>query len=244
MTTTRRRTPPPLRSLIAVIAVVGTVGASIGLAAGLVELTLGSSLRSWVGDKQDTTRLGLATVLLAMLALTAALALRRQAISSPRRLAAAVALLGPGLIGFTTVGRLWYLPGALLLTASVMLLADLRHARPVLGAALARNWTAVLTTVLALLYLFLGATALGLAGILGMLGGLAALAVLALHCRLARPLGIAILVLAVLPFALLTWWSIATPLIGALLFAYGASALRPMRRISFAQPRVLPPSRS
>ena len=38
--------------------------------------------------------------------------------------------------------------------------------------------------------------------------------------------GLAILAIATLPFALLTWWSVATPLIGTLLLALGVTALR------------------
>jgi hypothetical protein len=111
----------PARRLIGAI---GAAGATLGVVVGLVELTVGPSIRSWVGDKQDTSRLGLATLLLAALglatlllaalALVASLSLRRTGSAPPARLAAAIGLLVPGLICFTTVGRLWYLPGALL----------------------------------------------------------------------------------------------------------------------------------
>jgi hypothetical protein len=65
-----------------------------------------------------------------------------------------------------------------------------------------------------------------MAGLLGILGGLAVLALLPLRSKLSRPLGLALLALATLPFALLTWWTVATPLIGVLLLALGAAALR------------------
>ena len=93
----------------------GVVGGMFGLAAGLTELTAGPSIRSWVGDKEDTTRLGLATIALAAIALTAAIVLAREPDTSPtRRLTLATGLLLPGVVCFTTAGRLWYLPGALL----------------------------------------------------------------------------------------------------------------------------------
>jgi len=171
---------------------------------------------------QDTTRLGLATLLLAAVALLSALALRRAGASPPARLAAAVGLLVPGLISFTTVGRLWYLPGALLVAAGTAALANLRQETNAARAALDRNWTAIL----ALFYVFLGATALGLAGLLGILGGLTVLAALALRTRLPRRLGLAVLAIAALPFALLAWWSVAIPVIGILLIATGSAALR------------------
>jgi hypothetical protein len=48
-----------------IAAIVGIGGATLGLVPGLVELTAGPAIRSWVGNKEDTTRLGLATLVLA-----------------------------------------------------------------------------------------------------------------------------------------------------------------------------------
>lgn len=208
-------------------AILGVVGATLGLVAGLVELTAGPSIRSWVGNKEDTTRLGLATLVLAAIAFAAALALlRRPDASAPRRLALAAALLLPGLICFTTVGRLWYVPGALLLAAGLLVAADLRNELKEVAVAAGRSWTAILTAVLGCFYVFLGATALGLAGVLGIAGGLLVLGLVAARRKLPVPIALALLLLAALPFAALTWWSVATPLIGILLLAVGVPALR------------------
>jgi hypothetical protein len=222
MTTTVNESWVGLQRLAAAL---GTLGAGLGLLAGVVELTAGPSIRSWVGNKEDTTRLGLATVLLAAVALLAAVVLRRAAASPTMRFAAAVGLVAPGLICFTTVGRVWYLPGAILVAAGVLALADLRQEAHTVRTTLNRNWTAILAAVLALFYVFLGATALGFAGLVGILGGLAVLGLLALHTKLSRPFGLALLMFATLPFALLTWWSLATPLIGVLVLATGSAAL-------------------
>jgi len=212
-------------------ALVGTIGASLGLAAGLAELTFGPSIRSWVGNKADTTRLGLATVVLAALALVAALVLlRRPRAPAPVRLALAAGLLIPGLICFTTVGRLWYVPGVLLVGAGIATVVDLRKEMREVATTLGRNWTAVLTVVLGAFYVFLGATALGLAGILGILGGLLAFTLVAARGALPTPVALGLLLAAALPFAALTWWSVATPLIGLLLLALGALAVRAARR--------------
>src|SRR5918995_6536962 len=101
-------------------------GATLGLVAGLVELTAGPHLRSWVGDKQDTTRLGLATIVLSLVALAAVAGWRRRQTSTAMQLRVAASLLVPGrLIGFTTVGRLWYPPGVLLLAGACVALIDL-----------------------------------------------------------------------------------------------------------------------
>jgi len=61
---------------------------------------VGPSVRPWIGDKLDTTRLGLTTMLLSVVALAAAITLRRSgARVSGQRLAVAVALTVPGLVG-------------------------------------------------------------------------------------------------------------------------------------------------
>jgi MFS family permease len=228
-----------------IAATLGIVGATLGLVAGVVELTAGPSIRSWVGNKEDTTRLGLATLVLAAIALAAALALaRRLDASAPRRLVFAAALLLPGLICFTTVGRLWYLPGALLIAAGVTVADDLRGEAREVAAAATRNGTAILTVVLACFYVFLGATALGVAGVLGILGGLLILGLVAMRGKLPMPVTVVLLLLATLPFAVLTWWSVATPLIGILLLALGMLALsrsreRPHRPRRAGTARVL-----
>jgi hypothetical protein len=205
---------------------VGAAGAALGVVAGLVELTVGPSIRGWVGDKADTTRLGLATILLAAIALGCALVLiRRRCLAAPARLALAAGLLIPGLVCFTTVGRLWYVPGVLLVAAGIGVAASLRGARRELAPAVARSWPTVLTVLLAAFYVFLGATALGLAGALGIAGGLLVLGLAAARGRVPATLALPLLLAAVIPFAALTWWSVATPLLALLLLAIGIPAL-------------------
>jgi hypothetical protein len=226
--------------LVRVAARLGVAGGTLGLIAGLVELTAGGTIRSWVGDKNDTARLGLATILLAMIALTAALALLTGRAASPQqRLAVSAGLLLPGLICFTTAGRLWYAPGALLVGAGLGVAADLRKETHPLAASLERNWTALLTMVLAAFYVFLGATALGLAGALGVAGGLLVLALLAARDMTPAKLAIPLLLVAAIPFAALTWWSVATPLIGILLIAIGILGLKPPRRSTATPTRTV-----
>ena len=204
----------------------GVVGGTLGLAAGLAELAAGPSIRSWVGNKQDTTRLGLATLVLSAIALAAAIALaRRPAAAAPRRFALVAGLLLPGMICFTTVGRLWYLPGALLVAAGVLALADLRRDAAVITAAVARKWTTVLTALLGCFYVFLGATELGITGLVGIVGGILVLAAAAGHGRTPRRCRTPFLFVAVAPFAVLTWWSVVTPLIALLAIAIGSPAI-------------------
>jgi MFS family permease len=217
----------------------GGVGAALGLVAGLVELSAGPSLRSWVGDKSDTTRLGIATIVLCAIALAAVFELAHRPNARPaRRCLLAIAILVPGLICFTTVGRLSYAPGSLLASAGMLVLADLRGTGHELSAAAGRNWTALLAAVLGCFMVFLGATALGAAGALGIAGGLVVVGLIASRGKLALGLALPLLAVAVIPFVGLTWWSVATPLIGALALTLGTLALCAARRTARDGPTI------
>jgi hypothetical protein len=203
-------------------------GSTLGLAAGLVELVAGPHLRPWIGDKQDTTRLGLATIVLSLVALIATVGwLRRRHATPAHRLLTVACLMLPGLICFTTVGRLWWAPGTLLVAASLAIASELRHQAAEVRAIIGRGWQMGLTAVLAGLYVFLGATALGSAGALGILGGLLVLGGLVASARLTRWTRALLLLAAAVPFATLTWWSVITPLLGVLILVIGWGALGP-----------------
>jgi hypothetical protein len=218
-------------SLSRVGACLAALGASLGLVSGVVELALGPHIRSWVGDKQDTTRLGLATIALSAIALAAAVTwLRRRDGSVGTRLLIAVGLLVPGAICFTTVGRAWYLPGGFLVIAAGLASAGFRGEARDVVATISRSWLAVLTVALGAFYIFLGATALGVAGALGIVGGFVILALVATGRGVPLRLRLSLLVVAALPFALLTWWSIVTPLLAILVIAVGTPALRRANR--------------
>jgi hypothetical protein len=203
---------------------VGTVGALLGVVVGLIDLAVGPSIRSWVGDKQDTTGLGIATILLSLVALASAVApmvLRSR--STGLRLAAAAGLLVPAGICFTTAGRLWYAPGILLICAGVIAAAWARQAGDVL-ATVEREWLLVLTTVLAGFYVLLGAVAWGVVGALGIVGGV--LIFVALVSGRSQRVAMLLLIIGALPFAVATWWSVVTPLIGLLVLLLGGLAAR------------------
>jgi hypothetical protein len=217
----------------------GVVGGTLGVIAGLVELIAGPMMREWVGNKHDTTRLGIATFVLAAVALASALALvNRPTARAPLNFVLALGLLLPGLICFTTVGRLWYIPGALLVAAGAVVAAGLWGERRTIAVAAERSWTAMLVVVLALLYVFLGATGLGTAGVLGLAGGLVILVLVAMRGRISAPLALVLLLGAALPFAALTWWSVATPLIALLLLATGVPILARHRTQGSGQPHT------
>lgn len=198
----------------------------MGVVAGLVELTVGPSIRDWVGDKQDTTRLGLTTTVLSAMALTAATALHRPRDGiAGRRVAIALGLLIPALICFTTVGRLWYLPGALLTAAGALVLAGTPR-QEFAPAFDSRHWRLGLLVVCGAYYVFLGATALGFAGVLGILGGLLIWAAARAAPRSPPMIAYALLLGGALPFAAATWWSVITPLIAVLTVVIGRGVIR------------------
>lgn len=204
-------------------ALVGISGAVGGMAAGLAAAVWGTGLGAWAGDKQDPVPLGLLTVAVSALAAAVSVGLLRMRTGpgpGPRAAVAAGQLL-PGLLGFTTVGRLWWIPGALLLLASA---ATVSVAPKAVAQAVRHRWSAVLTGVLGACLVLVAAPAappvLALATISGVLVATAPWA--AARPRWTAP---ALLVAGAVPFAALTWWTLVTPLIAVLALAAGSVAL-------------------
>jgi len=235
-----RATKPRIDRLAAAL---GRVGGVLGLVAGTVELTVGSSIRSWIGEKDDTTRLGIVTFLLAAVALSSAVALARsgRSLQASRRLAIVVGMLVPGLVCFTTVGRLWYVPGALLVAAGCLAAVGLRGSLRIVARDIERNGARILALALAVLYLGLGVAALGTSGILGVVGSLVVINLLLLDPRLPRFAGLGIVVAATAPFAVATWWSLITPLVAVLLVVIAWPAMRPQQDRSRPRPHTRVP---
>ena len=93
---------------------------------------------------------------------------------------------------------------------------------------LRRTWPSVLVAVLALLYIWIGIAAHGWDRILGLGGGVVILAAI-VAARQAMPGAYALLVIGALPLAILTWWSIATPVLAILVLLLGWIAMRHLR---------------
>jgi hypothetical protein len=106
-----------------------------------------------------------------------------------------------------------------------MAVSDLREDAREIVETISRHWLAALTVVLGAFYIFLGATALGVAGMVGIAGGIMIFTVVATSSRVPRVPPI-VLVAAAVPFAALTWWSIVTPLLAIAIIAIGWFALR------------------
>lgn len=100
----------------------GKLGSALGGLAGLIEISIGAQIRSWIGNKENPFILGLMTFLLSGVAFVSILSASSHVKpSNDRKLAILLGVLLPAAICFTTVGRLWYLPGLLLITTCLLL---------------------------------------------------------------------------------------------------------------------------
>lgn len=203
-----------------VAAGLGLAGGGLLVAAGIVQATLGTVIPDWTGDKLAPVALGLLTVGLGVIALVSARCLRTGSALW------ALGLVGPGLLSLSTVGRLAWLPAAVLIVATGFAAADGgRDALRVLRAEPVR----VLLTVLAATELLMAAGAAPVPMVVGALGGLALLAATWLR-RLPRGPRIGLALLGVLPFAGVGW----TALVPVLLALVAA----PLLVVALRRPRV------
>jgi hypothetical protein len=194
----------------------GSIAALLGVAAGVAEILAGTT--SWAGNKNDPTTLGWVTIGLALIAGAAAV-LACRSHRAGAQLAAAALLLTSGVVGTTTAGLAWIPAAIAALTACVMVVRRPR-APGAWRSVLRAQWARVLVVVLAAVYLTFGIVAGGGVGLLGVAGaGLACVAV-ALHRRSRLVAGV-VLVLAAVPFAVMTAWTVVTPLTAVLLLAIG-----------------------
>jgi hypothetical protein len=103
----------------------GIVGSLLGIVAGFIELSIGDQILPWIGNKENPVLLGFITLFLSTLAFTSVNSARTSDNpSNDHKLAIFLGVLLPTVICFTTVGRLWYLPGLLLLISASLLAFD------------------------------------------------------------------------------------------------------------------------
>jgi len=95
------------------------IGVVLGIAAGVVQLAAGDVIPEWTGDKNDWVLLGLATIGLSIVAAVCLWQMRRARLPWLHA-CLIVVYLAAVIVCFTTVGRLWFLPGPLLLAALVL----------------------------------------------------------------------------------------------------------------------------
>ena len=104
--------------------------------------------------------------------------------------------------------------------------------------SLQRAWLNALTASIALLYGWAGLAAQNPDRTVGLVGAVAIMAALGVASR-CRPAAIALLLLGALPLAILSWWSIVTPVLAVLCLLLGWPPPKPARRESHDQPGPL-----
>ena len=166
-------------------------GASLGVAAGLVQATVGARIPDWTGAKAEPVGLGVLTVVLSLLVAGCAWWWRRPEQLVPPAVAAVCAL-----IGFTTVGRLWYVPGPLVLAGALLGVPDWRVA----GRRTRRAWSRVLLAALGGCDLLLAVSASSWPAAVGALSGVALVAA-AVTAGGRRRATVTLVALGTVPFA-------------------------------------------
>ncbi|MGA1792328.1 MAG: hypothetical protein ACMUHM_00095 [Thermoplasmatota archaeon] len=104
----------------------GVIGGALGAITGLVVLTAGDSIPALTGNKEDTLALGLITIIISIFAAYCIhRASKETSTDLNRRIGWLLGAFIPGIIGFTTAGLIWILPGGLFIGTSVLLMVDL-----------------------------------------------------------------------------------------------------------------------
>jgi hypothetical protein len=194
----------------------GSIATLLGVGAGVAEILAGTT--NWAGNKNDPTTLGWVTIGLALIA-GAAVVLACLSHRAGAQLTTAAVLLTSGVVGLTTAGLAWIPAAVAMLTAFVMVVRRPRSP----GAwrsVLRTHWAPALVGVLAAIYLTFGIVARDGVGLLGVVGAGLACAALAVHRRSRLAAGVA-LVLAAVPFAVMTAWTVVIPLTAVLMLAIG-----------------------
>jgi hypothetical protein len=207
----------------------GLIGATLGAAAGCIELLTGTT--RWTGNKDDPVMLGFATLFLAGIIALTAWDLTTVDLSPGRHVRAPAGFALPSMVGLTTAGLAWAPAAVFGLAAGFLALRELQ-ARQIFRV-LSDNVNSILLSVLSLIYLVFGAVASPGKGSLGIIGSLCVTGALVLRSRSRRaawPLAI----LGTIPFAVAAFSSVVIPFTALLVFCIGTPYLlqqgRPSRR--------------
>jgi hypothetical protein len=209
--------------LLIVAGRLAVLGGSVGIAAGVAQATIGSRIPDWSGNKDQPVALGLLTVALGASVLVASRTLRTATVPRDDTLAAITLWLAAvAIVCSTTVGRLWAVPGVLLLAAAGVTLTVCGWQR--FRSVVATYWLRGLLGALGVFELLMAVSAaLNITVAIGLVAG-GALIGAAILARPGKRTMIAVLVAATLPFAVLTWWTIVTPLLTVVAFVIGFAA--------------------
>ncbi len=201
-------------------------GALLGVLAGVVQATLGGSIPDWTGAKAAPVALGLLTIGLSGGAAIAALALLATIGRRPGlRLAAVTAVVVAAGICFSTVGRLWLVPGPLMLLGAALSVEDYRAA----VADVRRNWLRVLLASLGAFELLLVAGGSPRILLIGGMGGIALICSACVSWHLPA-VAAGLMVLGTVPLAAVAWTGIVPVLMLLLVAALAVTVLSPRQR--------------
>ena len=178
----------------------------LGIAAGVVQATVGSRIPAWSGAKAEPVALGALTVLLSTVAAVGAVLLRRPRVSGVGLVAPVALVVLPAAVCFTTVGRLWLVPGSLLLAGIIVGVDDWTA----LAYALRRNWSRLLLGALGCCQLLMAVRARPTVAAVGLASGVA---LIAAACVRPRRGTIALVVIGTVPFAVVAWTALVPLLV-------------------------------
>jgi len=214
--------------LLSVSARLAAIGGSLGVVAGVAQATIGNRIPDWTGNKDSHVALGLLTIALGASVLVAARALRTAPVPRPETLTATTLWFAiVAVVCSTTVGRLWIIPGALLLAAAGVTLAACGW--PSFRRVVATNWLSGLLGLLGALEMLMAVSA---ASAITVAAGLVAggmLIAAAILSRSGRRTMVIVLVAATVPFVAATWWTIITPVLTVVALAIGLVTSRTVR---------------
>ena len=209
--------------LLTVSGRLGTIGATFGIAAGIAQASIGSRILAWTGNKAHPFALGLLTIGLSVSVLVAARTLRTA--PPPRNETLTAITLWFAVVAFvcsTTVGKLWAISGVLVLAAAgvTLMACGWHHFRN----AVANNWLRGLLFTLGAFELVMAVSAApSMTVAAGLVAGGVVIAAAFLTKR-GRKTTVSLLVMASLPFAILTWWTVVTPMLTTVAFVIGVAA--------------------
>jgi hypothetical protein len=201
----------------------GIAGSALGMVAGAVQALVGHRIPEWTGAKQAPVSLGLLTIALSLLAGYAAYRQARPRTTVAARAAYTAALLLPGLLCLSTVGRLWFLPGPLLIAAALLSVDSVRDT----WTLVSRNWLRCLLALLGAAELLMAANAAPVTLAVGAVGGVALIT--GATVRRSRTFLIAMLIFGTVPFTVVAWTAIVPVL---LLLAAAVIAAPLVHRVS------------
>jgi hypothetical protein len=107
------------------INILGISGSTLGIFAGIIEASIGKMIKPWIGNKEEPLVLGIITIVLSLIGLISTFfAYKKHNPSNEYKIATLLGILLPSIICFTTVGRLWYLPGLILIITCIFIVYE------------------------------------------------------------------------------------------------------------------------